>query len=189
MGTDMADKAAAKIRYDDFVAAVHADPAKPEPTIMLFGFIGNGDGKGIVRIYPDPTLNRWYDVAEADIVHVFQISDSPLGGSYAWVRAGAEIKPGVAGAAAAPAAPAAAEAGAAQARAAAVPAPAISAVNVCTLPAICQATPNCPTHFACTQFACQPLMTPNCTFAAGCSFIGCLPPPTLPPQCTIVMPC
>jgi hypothetical protein len=93
------------IRYDDFIANVHADPAQPEATIMLAGFIGHGAEDGL-RIYPDASLGTWYDVAEADVVHAMPVPDAKLGGSYVWVRASAQIKPGAAaagtGAAAAP---------------------------------------------------------------------------------------
>jgi hypothetical protein len=87
------------IRYDDFIANVHADPAQPEATIMLAGFIGHG-AEGGVRIYPDAALGTWYDVAEADVVHAMPVPDAKLGGSYVWVRASAQIKPGAAAAAA-----------------------------------------------------------------------------------------
>jgi hypothetical protein len=85
------------IRYDDFIANVHADPAKPEASIMLAGFIGYG-AEGNVRIYPDASLANWYDVAEGDVVHAMPVPDAKLGGSYVWVRASAQIKPGAAAA-------------------------------------------------------------------------------------------
>jgi hypothetical protein len=92
-GDAMADNDKAKLRYDDFISNVHPDPAKPESTIMLSGFIGHGP-EGHARIYPDPTLGTWYDVPEGDVVHSTPIPDSRLGGSYVWVRASAQIKPG-----------------------------------------------------------------------------------------------
>jgi hypothetical protein len=94
--------AASNIRYDDFVSNVQPDPAKPEPTIMLSGFVGHGPA-GHARVYPDPTLGTWYDVPEADVVYSMPIADSKLGGSYIWVRASSEIKPGSAAPAATPA--------------------------------------------------------------------------------------
>ena len=95
----MADDAQSKIHFDDFIANVQPDPAKPESTIMLSGFIGRG-GDGVVRIYPDPSLGTWYDVPEADVVHSMAVPDSKLGGSYVWVRGTAQIKPGSSAAAA-----------------------------------------------------------------------------------------
>jgi hypothetical protein len=112
----------ADIHFDDFIANVHPDPAKPEATIMLFGYIGQG-ADGEVRVYPDPTLGTWYDIPAADVVHSVPGPDAKLGGSYVWVRASAQIKPGSIAAAAAAAAAAAPEASAADA-AAGVAAPA-----------------------------------------------------------------
>ena len=87
------------LRYDDFIANIHTDPAKPEATIMLAGFIGHG-AEGEVRIYPEASLSHWYDVAEDDVVHAMPVPEAKLGGSYVWVRANAPIKPGAAAAAA-----------------------------------------------------------------------------------------
>ena len=94
----MADKPS--LRYDDFITSVQPDPAKPESTIMLSGFVGHGP-EGQVRIYPDPTLGTWYDVPEDDVIHSLPIADSKLGGSFIWVRASAQIAPGSAAPAAA----------------------------------------------------------------------------------------
>ncbi|MHB8271917.1 hypothetical protein [Bradyrhizobium sp.] len=96
----MTEQAASKLRYDDFIANVIPDPAKVEPTLLLYGFVGGGGAEGAVRIYSDPTLNKWVDVPEADIVHTMPIPDSKFGGSYVWARASAQIKPGNAAAAA-----------------------------------------------------------------------------------------
>jgi hypothetical protein len=95
----MADNDTSKIRYDDFISSVQPDPAKPESTIMLSGFVGHGP-EGHARVYPDPTLGTWYDIPEGDIIHSMPIADSKLGGSYIWVRASSEIKPGSAASAA-----------------------------------------------------------------------------------------
>jgi hypothetical protein len=96
----MAEQAESRIRYDDFIAKLVPDPAKVEPTLLLSGFVGRGGAEGAVRIYSDPTLNKWVDVPEADIVHSMPIPDSKFGGSHVWARASAQIKPGNAAAAA-----------------------------------------------------------------------------------------
>jgi hypothetical protein len=87
----------ADIRYDDFVSNVQPDPAKPESTIMLSGFVGHGP-EGYARVYPDPTLGTWYDIPEGDIVYSMPIPDSKLGGSLIWMRASSAVKPGSAAA-------------------------------------------------------------------------------------------
>jgi hypothetical protein len=86
-----------KLRFDDFIAAVQPDPANPEPSVMMTGYVGRG-AEGHVRIFPDATLNTWYDVPEGDVIHSQPIADAKLGGSHVWVRASAAIKPGAAGA-------------------------------------------------------------------------------------------
>jgi hypothetical protein len=89
----MADNDQSKIRYDDFVSRVQSDAANPQATIMLAGYVGHGPD-GHVRIYTDPTLGKWYDVPEADVVHSQPIGNSDLGGSFIWVKQSAAIKPG-----------------------------------------------------------------------------------------------
>jgi hypothetical protein len=154
----MADNDTSKIRYDDFIGNVQPDPAKPEATIMLSGFVGHGP-EGHARVYPDPTLGTWYDIPEGDVVHSIPIPDSKLGGSYLWVRASSEIKPGSA-------APAATEAEAVQPQ---QPAAAL------------QPTPTVQTHC----FICPP-HTQNCTPATICTLHGhCPPQPSAAPMlCT-----
>jgi hypothetical protein len=156
-GGIMADNDTSKLRYDDFIGSVQPDPAKPEATIMLSGFVGHGP-EGHARIYPDPTLGTWYDIPEGDVVHSLPIPDSKLGGSYVWVRASSEIKPGSAEPAAT-----GAEAEAVQPQhAAAVMNPTPNThCHVCDPPmaaAAMQPTPAthcfiCPPH---TQIGCQP---------------------------------
>jgi hypothetical protein len=193
----MADNDKSKIRYDDFIGNVQPDPAKPESTIMLSGFVGHGP-EGHARIYPDPTLGTWYDVPEDDVVYSTPIADSKLGGSYIWVRASSEIKPGSA-------APAATEAAQPQQAAAAVNPTPRTHCRVCDPPqaaAALQPTPTVQTHcFICpprtlavhcwtAPVVCDTMQLP--TPATHC-FI-CPPPPqhSVPPTlCTVpqTLPC
>jgi hypothetical protein len=161
----MADNDKPRIRYDDFISNIQPDPAKPESTIMLSGFVGHGP-EGHARIYPDPTLGTWYDIPEDDVVYSMPIADSKLGGSYVWVRASAQIKPG---SAAAPAAEAPQQAP--QAAAVGInPTPATHCF-VCDPKAAAQAlqpTPTVQTHC----FICPP---PHQTPATLCTQIWCTP--------------
>src|SRR3954447_4458252 len=197
----MADNEQSKIRYDDFIGNVQPDPAKPESTIMLSGFIGHGP-EGHARIYPDPTLGTWYDVPEGDVVYSTPIADSKLGGSYIWVRATSEIKPGSAAASTTEAAQPqqAAAVGVDQKAAAAVqPTPATHcficpphtlAVHCWTAPVVCDAmqAPTPATHC----FICPP-HTQNCTPATICTLHGhCPPQHSVPPTLCAVpqtLPC
>jgi hypothetical protein len=180
------------IHFDDFIANVQPDPAKPEATIMLSGYIGHG-ADGEVRVYPDPTLATWYDIPAADIVHSVPAPDAKLGGSYVWVRASAQIKPGSIDAATAPAPDAAAPDAAAPDAAAAAAAPAAqqAAPNFtigagCTF--ICaqqgggvHPTPTAQPTPATHCFICPPrtIVTETCTPAVGCTFnVHCVHPTT-----------
>ncbi len=156
----MADNDQSKVRYDDFVSKVQSDPANPQATIMLAGYSGRGPD-GHVRIYPDPTLGKWYDVPEADVVHSQPIPNSELGGSYVWIKSSAAIKPGSSAPAPQP-----------QAMAAVAPnlQPTPTAVTLC---------PDCVPHntlaTVCTQQLCQPTPATHCficpplTQAPGCA--------------------
>jgi hypothetical protein len=179
----MADNDTSKLRYDDFISNVQPDPAKPESTIMLSGFVGRGP-EGHARVYPDPTLGTWYDIPEADVLHSIPIADSKLGGSYIWVRASSEIKPGSA-------APAATEAEAVQPQQAAAvgmnPTPRTHCF-VCDPPKVAAqavAGPLQHTHLLCTQFLCTQGLATFCTCTPG---IDCNAPPgnvqTQAPICT-----
>lgn len=168
--------AADNIRYDDFIANVHADPAKPEASIMLAGFIGHG-AEGKVRIYPDASLANWYDVAEDDVVHAMPVPDAKLGGSYVWVRASAQIKPGAAAAAAGTGAVAAAQ-------------PAMPFTLTCTLNAAAPAggwppSLGCqPSVMACPPAALHAQTNPptlGCT--GGCNALGMAQTFTMGPLC------
>jgi hypothetical protein len=159
-----------KVRYDDFISAVQPDPAKPESTIMLSGFVGHGPD-GHARVYPDPTLGTWYDVPEDDILHSLPIADSKLGGSHIWVRASAQITPGSAApAATAPAQPQAAAAGI-------QPTPATHCF-VCDPPmAAAGAAPGMVPTVWCTWVGCpQHGAVGAAPPSLWCSIVGCNPP-------------
>jgi len=167
----MAERKQAKLRYDDFIANVQPDPAKPVATTMLSGFVGRGQ-EGHARIYPDASLGTWYDVPEDAIVHSAPIDDSKLGGSHIWVKADAQIKPGSAAAAAAVAQPP-------PINITPQPTPAthcficpptLTPATICTIHVICQPppTPHCqPTPASLCIICPQNTREPFCT-VAGC---------------------
>lgn len=143
----MADAKA--LRFDDFVGAARPDPDRPQPLIMLTGYVGRSDAEGRLRIYADASLNSWLDAAEDDVVHSAPIADSPLGGSHVWLRGTAAITPG----AAVPASPEPVQGEEARPEARA-------AAAIPTIP-------------ECTQL-CWPTMAPQClpTLAAACLAAG-----------------
>ncbi len=85
-----------KPKLDDFTAKVVSDPAKPQETLLLQGFLGASSQPDHTRVYSDLTLDSYVDVANADIIHVESLpkEQSPLGGSYLWVKKETEVVPG-----------------------------------------------------------------------------------------------
>ena len=87
-----------KPKLDDFTAKVVNDPAKPQDTLLLQGFLGASSQPDHTRVYSDLTLSSYVDVANADIIHIEPMpkEQSPMGGSYLWVRKEAEVLPAAA---------------------------------------------------------------------------------------------
>ena len=107
----MADTKKTSVRLDDFVNAIHQDPANPQPTQLVSGFVGRGADEGSLRIYSDPGLGSWVEASAEDVVHSRPIDASPLGGSHVWLKGDAQLKPGSASSAGASAAQASAAVG------------------------------------------------------------------------------
>jgi hypothetical protein len=153
----MADSADSRgIRFDDIAARVNPDPSAGTPT-LLAGFVGKGDAEGRVRIYPDLSFGTYYDVAEADVVHSVPLpaESSPHGGSYVWVKAGAQIGRGPA------------------ASAAALPIPPFH----WTLKTEIFSCPDCPDTFA------DCVVNPFTSTGNTCPVVGCTLPPTTTGTC------
>ncbi len=87
-----------KPKLDDFTAKVVSEPAKPQDTLLLQGFLGASSQPDHTRVYSDLTLSSYVDVANADIIHIEPMpkEQSPMGGSYLWVKKEAEVLPAAA---------------------------------------------------------------------------------------------
>jgi hypothetical protein len=85
-----------KPKLDEFTTKVVSDPAKPQETLLLQGFLGASSQPDHTRVYSDITLESYVDVANADIIHVEPLpkETSPMGGSYLWVKKETEVLPG-----------------------------------------------------------------------------------------------
>ncbi|HEX3683455.1 MAG TPA: hypothetical protein VHU83_13040 [Bryobacteraceae bacterium] len=85
--------AAREVRLDDFVANAVPDPANVGQTLFLTGFLGASSQPEHTRIYADASLSSYVDVETSDIVHSEALSkeQSPLGGSYIWLKRNAEV--------------------------------------------------------------------------------------------------
>jgi len=92
----MAVKKTARIQLDEFISEVCPDPANSEPVVMITGFVGRGEGENRIRVYADPNLSWWYELAESDVLYSKPLENSSLGGSHVWVRADAQLRPGTA---------------------------------------------------------------------------------------------
>jgi hypothetical protein len=89
----MAEGDRAKVRLDAFTAKVVPDPKNPGESLLLTGFLGAATDSKQTRIYWDPSLSSYVDVDTADIIHAEPLpkEQSPLGGSYIWVKRSAEV--------------------------------------------------------------------------------------------------
>jgi hypothetical protein len=176
-------------RHDSFISKVVPDPANPGETLMLSGFLGPSSEPNHTRIYQDATLENYVDVPDDAILHTEALpkEQSPLGGSYIWIKKDAEVLHGKVGAdrtkakflegpiqqafgIALPAAGAEAAGGAAAAP---------ITLPFCPSEAMPHCTPNCVSLPLCPSEA-----LPNCTHLPGCgSPLPECPPPT--PQCSL----
>ena len=89
----MADGERTKVRLDAFTAKVVPDPKNPGESLLLTGFLGASTESKQTRIYWDPSLSSYVDVDNANIIHSEPLpkEQSPLGGSYIWVKRSAEV--------------------------------------------------------------------------------------------------
>ena len=95
----MAEGERTKVRLDAFTAKVVPDPKNPGESLLLTGFLGASSESKQTRIYLDASLSSYVDVDAADIIHSEPLprEQSPLGGSYIWVKRSAEVSMGSAG--------------------------------------------------------------------------------------------
>lgn len=87
---DTSDEKNGNLKLDDFVSKIVTDPANPVGHTVLRGFIGASTDKDHVRVYADESLNSFIDIPQRAIVYTKELSNSPLGGSTIWVKAGTE---------------------------------------------------------------------------------------------------
>jgi hypothetical protein len=82
----------------DFVSRLVSDPAKPPQTTLLSGYVGASDEEGHTRIYFDPQLSDYVDVATEDVLHTEPAGGTgPLSPTLVWIRRDAQVLHGQAG--------------------------------------------------------------------------------------------
>lgn len=77
-----------KIKEDDIVRHLIKDGKKPEDTIMVYGFAGEGLSEDTTILYLDPTLQSSVEIKDEDIVHAVSVTrtHTSLGGSILWIK-------------------------------------------------------------------------------------------------------
>jgi hypothetical protein len=82
-----------QVRLDEFIARVVPDPKHAGDALLLAGFLGASSEPENTRIYSDASLSTYVDVEKADILHSEPLAKerSPLGGSYIWLKRGAQV--------------------------------------------------------------------------------------------------
>jgi len=82
----------------DFVSRLVSDPANPPRTTLLSGYVGASDEEGHTRIYFDPQLSDYVDVASDDVLHTEPSGRAgPLSPTLVWIRRDAQVLHGQAG--------------------------------------------------------------------------------------------
>ncbi len=89
-----------KVRLDQFTSRVVPDPKNPGEALLITGFLGPSSEPEHTRIYFDATLSRYVDAPTNEILHTEPLpkEQSPLGGSYIWLKRDTEVLFGKAGA-------------------------------------------------------------------------------------------
>jgi len=86
-------------KHADFVSQVVKDPKSPPDVLLLQGFPGASSEKGHTRLYFDPQLTGYVEIPDDAILHSRELDSdqSPLGGSYVWIKRDAQVLQGGAG--------------------------------------------------------------------------------------------
>ena len=84
-----------QIKIDSFTAKAVPDPKNPDAQLVA-GFLGASSEADKTRIYWDASLTSYADIATSDILHTQPLPEdqSPLGGSYIWIKRSADVSLG-----------------------------------------------------------------------------------------------
>ena len=91
---DKDNKTRKELKQDPLVEQLAPDPADPQATIQLKGWLGKGVKEGSWRLYLTPQLDEYVQFQDKDIVHTQPIApeQSPLGGTMIWLLAGTSLQ-------------------------------------------------------------------------------------------------
>jgi len=90
---DSRNKGRKPLKPDALVESLAPDPSEPVAATRFVGFLGKSSRPGYWRLYLNPSLNDYLEVADADIIDSVQIDSetSPLGGTLLSVRPDAQV--------------------------------------------------------------------------------------------------
>jgi hypothetical protein len=80
---------------DDLVRRMIPDPSQPTPdAVTIVGFLGKGLKPRVWRLYLNPELNEYVEIAEEDVLRTESLKTeaNPLGGTLVWVRRSATLE-------------------------------------------------------------------------------------------------
>ena len=78
-------------RKETFVSKIVKDPANPPKTILLTGYLAESSEPGHTRLYFDAQLNTYVDIPDDAILHEEEVSSTPPGQSYVWIKQDAQV--------------------------------------------------------------------------------------------------
>lgn len=76
---------------DDFVALIAPDPSEVPDSFVLEGWIGQAVRPNVFRIYVNPAMSEYFEVAAADVRLVQEITNV-TNTKRVWVRRGADMR-------------------------------------------------------------------------------------------------
>jgi hypothetical protein len=83
-----------KLQEEEFIQNLVPNPLQTPDVQLLGGYLGKSSQAGYWRLYLNPELTSYVDIAEKDIIYsqLANNNQNSLGGTLLWVRRGAEIK-------------------------------------------------------------------------------------------------
>jgi hypothetical protein len=87
----MTDSDPEGLQQHPLVDALLPDPSQPPPeTRRIVGYLGRSTSSGVWRLYTSPTLNRYVEIPETDILYTQQLPGDR--GTAVWVRRGVKLR-------------------------------------------------------------------------------------------------
>ncbi len=90
---------APKYRKSKFVSEIAKDPKQLPNVLLLSGYLGDSSEEDHARLYLDPEFDNYVEIPNEGILYTQDIPEEelPLGGSYVWIEADADLTHGKVG--------------------------------------------------------------------------------------------